>query len=173
VPRTRSDGRRRDASRIGTLPPVGALDRLRAANGDEGLVGRARSSPRLLVGIVGGALLLLAWIGWAVYVTSDHGARAGLGVVIAWPAMLGALAIISLPFIGAYLLIRRLSDSEGGGTATAEAESSDADDEPEDSAEDDDPDDESEEEEGSEEDEEDEGEEDEEEEPDEEDSSKS
>jgi hypothetical protein len=127
------------------LPPVGALDRLRAANGDDGFVGRARSNPRLVVAIAGGAVLLLAWIGWAIYVTSDHGARAGLGVVIAWPAMLAALAIISLPFIGGYLLIRRLSPSDDGGTATAEEAPSDADeegdegseDEPEDSADED------------------------------------
>jgi hypothetical protein len=113
------------------LPRVGALGRLRAANGDDGLVGRARSSPRLLVAIAGGVVLLLAWIAWAIYVTSDHGARAGLGVVVAWPAMLAALVIISLPFIGAFLLIRRLSrdSGEGGGAATAEAERSD--DEPE------------------------------------------
>jgi hypothetical protein len=122
------------------LPPVGALDRLRAANGDDGFVGRARSNPRLVVAMAGGAVLLLAWIGWAIYVTSDHGARAGLGVVIAWPAMLAALALISLPFIGGYLLIKRLSASEGG---TAETESSetdqddeDSEDEPEDSADD-------------------------------------
>ncbi len=111
------------------MPPVGALDRLRAANGDDGFVGRARSSPRLLVGIAGGALLVMAWIGWAIYVTSDHGARAGLGVIIAWPAALAALALISLPFVGAYLLIRRLAASEeDGGTATAESETPDADD---------------------------------------------
>ena len=137
------------------MPPVGALDRLRAANGDDGFVGRARSNPRLVVAIAGGAVLLLAWIGWAIYVTSDHGARAGLGVVIAWPAMLAALAIISLPFIGGYLLIRRLSPSDDGGTVTAEEASSDADeegdegseDEPEDSADEDASEDEEEEEE--------------------------
>jgi hypothetical protein len=111
---------------------VGAFDRLRAANGDDGLVGRARSSPRLLVAIAGGAVLLLAWIGWAIYVTSSHGATAGLGVVIAWPAMLTALVLISLPFIGGYLLIRRLS-SDDGGTATADAETSDDEEEDEES----------------------------------------
>ncbi len=74
-------------------------------------------------------MLVLAWIGWAIYVTSDHGGRAGLGVVIAWPAMVAALALISLPFIGAYLLIRRLSASEDDwGAATAESEAPDADD---------------------------------------------
>ena len=128
--------------RIGTLPPVGALDRLRAANGDDGFVGRARSSPRLVVAIAGGAVLLIAWIGWAIYVAGDHGARAGLGVVIVWPAMLAALAIISLPFIGGYLLIKRLSpsDGDGGAAATADPDTADddegSDDEPEDSADD-------------------------------------
>jgi hypothetical protein len=96
----------------------------------EGIFDRVRSSPRLAIGAAVGALLVAAWIGWAVYVTSDQGARAGLGVLIAWPAMLAALALISLPFIGLYLLIRRLSPSDG---ATAEAEPSDADQEDEDS----------------------------------------
>jgi hypothetical protein len=124
------------------LPPVGALDQLRGANGD-GIIERARSNPRIVIAIAAGAVLLIAWIAWAIYVTSSDGATAGLGVVIAWPAMLAALALISLPFIGGYLLIRRLSDGEGS-TATAESETSeddedeetdDADEEPEDSAE--------------------------------------
>ena len=111
------------------MPPVGALDRLRAANGDEGVVGRLRSNARLVVAIAGGGVLLLAWIGWAIHVTSDHGARAGLGVVIVWPAMLAALVVISLPFIGGYLLIRRLASSEGEGSAeTVEAESAEEED---------------------------------------------
>jgi nucleosome binding factor SPN SPT16 subunit len=120
---------------------VGALDQLRGANGD-GIIDRARSNPRLVVAIAAGTILILAWIGWAIYVTSSNGATAGLGVVIAWPAMLAALALISLPFIGGYLLIRRLSE-DSGSTATAEAETSededddeeDSDEEPEDSAE--------------------------------------
>ena len=59
--------------------------------------------------------------------TSDNGARAGLGVVIAWPAMLAALALISLPFIGGYLLIRRLSGSEQNGDVAETSEASDDD----------------------------------------------
>jgi hypothetical protein len=109
------------------LPPVGALDQLR---GQEGILERARSNPRIVVAIAAGVVLLLAWIGWAIYVTSSNGAAAGLGVVIAWPAMLAALALISLPFIGGYLLIRRLSESDGS-SSTAEA---DEDEEPEESA---------------------------------------
>jgi hypothetical protein len=109
------------------LPPVGALDQLR---GQEGILERARSNPRIVVAIAAGVVLLLAWIGWAIYVTSSNGAAAGLGVVIAWPAMLAALALISLPFIGGYLLLRRLSESDGS-SSTAEA---DEDEEPEESA---------------------------------------
>lgn len=103
---------------------MGALDQLRSASGDDGLVGRARSNPWLLVAIVGGAILILAWIGWAIHVSNDAGARAALGVLIAWPAMLAALALISLPFIGGYLLIRRVSAS-GGETMVPAAEVSD------------------------------------------------
>ncbi len=84
---------------------------------------RARSNPGIVIAIAAGAVLLVAWIAWAIYVTSSDGATAGLGVVIAWPAMLAALALISLPFIGGYLLIRRLSD-DSGSTAAAEAETS-------------------------------------------------
>lgn len=103
---------------------MGALDQLRSASGDDGLVGRARSNPWLLVAIVGGAILILAWIGWAIHVSNDAGARAALGVLIAWPAMLAALALISLPFIGGYLLIRRVS-AGGGETMATAAEVSD------------------------------------------------
>jgi len=38
---------------IGSLPPVGALDRLRGANGD-GMIERARSNPWLMVAIAAG-----------------------------------------------------------------------------------------------------------------------
>lgn len=74
---------------------------------------RIRENPHVTVAIVGGVLLVCAWIAWAVYVTSENGASAGLGVMIAWPAMVVALALISLPFIGGYMLFRRLSIDEG------------------------------------------------------------
>jgi hypothetical protein len=86
------------------------------------MIDRARSNPRLVVAIAAGAILLLAWIGWAIHVTSSNGATAGLGVVIAWPAMLAALALISLPFIGGYLLVRRLSTDSGTPESGSEAE---------------------------------------------------
>lgn len=101
------------------------MDRLRAANGDDGIVGRVRGDSRLLVAVVGAGILLLAWIAWAIYVASDNGARAGLGVVIAWPAILVALALISLPFLGAALLIRRLA-ADDAATSTVENEEPEA-----------------------------------------------
>ena len=100
---------------------MSALDQLRAASGQDGIVERTRSNPRWTIAIAAALVLILAWIAWAIYVTSSNGATAGLGVVLAWPAMLVALALISLPFIGGYLLIRRLSDGDGS-AATAEAE---------------------------------------------------
>jgi hypothetical protein len=108
---------------------VGALDQLRSATGDDGLVGRARSNPWVPIAIVGAAILILAWIGWAIHVASDDGGRAGLGVLIAWPAMLVALGLISIPFIGGYLLIRRLMEG-GDGAATTEADDADESEEP-------------------------------------------
>ena len=131
------------------MPRVEALDQLRGANGD-GVIDRARSNPWLVVAIAAGAILLLAWIGWAVYVTSENGVGAGLGVVIAWPAILTGLTLISLPFFGGYLLVRRLSDG-GGATATGETES--AEDEKDDAPQDEDPAEEEEQDEGSDEDE--------------------
>jgi hypothetical protein len=112
------------------LPRVRALGQLR--NG--GFTDRIRSNPWLAVAIAGGCVLFLAWIAWAIYVASSQGVTAGLGVVIAWPALLGALMLIALPFIGGYLLVRRLS-SEQGATAAVGAE---AHDEPEDEVDDED-----------------------------------
>jgi hypothetical protein len=85
---------------------MGALDRL---------VGRVRANPWMAVAFAGGALLVAAWLAWAVYVASDRGVNRGLGVLIAWPAILIALALISLPIIGGYLLVKRLSTLDRGG----------------------------------------------------------
>ena len=83
----------REPGGSGTLPHVGAL-------------GRVRSNPKLAVAVACGILLLITWIGWAVYVAGDRGSRAALGVILAWPALVGALALISLPFVVGYLLLR-------------------------------------------------------------------
>jgi hypothetical protein len=113
------------------LPRVGEAEQSPAPVAADGKLARIRSNPRLVVAIAAGAVLVCAWIGWAIHVTSSNGASAGLGVVIAWPAILAALALISLPFIGGYLLIRRLSPSEEGSTATAAVDPPDADQEDE------------------------------------------
>jgi hypothetical protein len=85
-------------------------------------VARIRANPWLAVGIAAAALLAAAWLGWAIYVASDRGVNEGLGVLIAVPALLIGLAIVSLPFIGGYLLVKRLhpASSEELGAEDAE-----------------------------------------------------
>jgi hypothetical protein len=82
------------------LPRVGALDRLRGATR------QVRANPWLALATAAGVLLAAAWIAFAIHVTSDKGARAGLGVLVAWPALLVALALIPVPCIWAFRLIR-------------------------------------------------------------------
>jgi hypothetical protein len=79
----------------------------------------------LLVGIVIGVLLICAWIAWTVHVWSDHGARQGLGVLVVWPAIVVVLAVISIPFIWAFRVIRASAGS-GDEDPDAEPESADA-----------------------------------------------
>jgi hypothetical protein len=89
----------------------------------DGILPRVRANPWLIVGIAGGGLLVAGWIAWAAYVTSEHGATAGLGVVIAWPALLSGLVLVALPLIGLGLMIGRLrsdDDEPSGGTMKAE-----------------------------------------------------
>jgi hypothetical protein len=113
------------------------------------LLQKARSNPWLGAAAIAAALLLIAWIAWAIYVTSDRGANAGLGVVLSWPVLLGALALVAALLAGPYLLIRLLSPGDeadvassiSGGSADAEAEADEEDaaaDEGEDDAEDED-----------------------------------
>jgi hypothetical protein len=82
---------------IGTLPPVGALDRF---------AGRVRANPWIAVAVAAAALLIAAWLGWAIYVASDRGLNEGIGVLIAGPALLLAALLVCLPVVGIYLLIR-------------------------------------------------------------------
>jgi uncharacterized protein with PQ loop repeat len=93
------------STRVGTLPRV---------------VERVRSKPWLSVAITAGALLVLAWIAWAIYVGIDRGGRQALGVLIAWPVIIAAAALVCLPILGIYLLIRRQADADSP-AAPAEA----------------------------------------------------
>jgi hypothetical protein len=70
-------------------------------------------------------LLVIAWIAWAVHVWSDHGARQGVGVLIVWPAIVAVLAVISIPFVWAFRVIRASAPS-GDANAEREPESADA-----------------------------------------------
>jgi hypothetical protein len=118
------------STRVGTLPRVEAPDQLEEApdqlgeaTPEDGLVTRVRANPWLTVAIAAGAILVLAWIGWAIYVAGDRGAKEGLGVLIAWPALIAAAALISLPFIGGFLLVRRLRVDTDSSAATGDPES--------------------------------------------------
>jgi len=97
---------------------VGAADRLRS------LGRKATANPWLAVGIVIGVLLFCAWIGWAIHVWSDHGSRQAIGVLIIWPATAAVLAVISIPFVWAFRVIR--AGARSGDEPDAEPESADA-----------------------------------------------
>jgi hypothetical protein len=92
--------------------------------------GPVRVKPWIALAIVGGALLAAAWLAWAIYVASDHGLNRGIGVRLAWPALVRTALVICLPLVGIYLLVRpreptadeHASPSEGGRLEPAEAQ---------------------------------------------------
>ena len=95
---------------------MGAADRLRSW-------GRgALRNPWLIAGLVVGFLLVCAWIAWAIHVGSEHGGGAALGVLIVWPAIVVVLAVIAVPFIWAFRVIRASAGS-GEGDSGAEPDS--------------------------------------------------
>jgi hypothetical protein len=99
---------------------VGAADRLRSW-------GRgALRNPWLIAGLVVGFLLVCAWIAWAIHVGSEHGGGAALGVLIVWPAIVVVLAVIAIPFIWAFRVIRAGTGS-GEGDSGPKPGSDDAD----------------------------------------------
>jgi hypothetical protein len=95
---------------------VGAADRLRSWGR------KVAGNPWLTIGIVVAALLVCAWIAWAIHVWSDHGSRQGLGVLIVWPAIVAVLAVISIPFIWAFRVIRASARSEAAKEERTEPE---------------------------------------------------
>ncbi|MGH2955859.1 MAG: hypothetical protein ACRDL6_02555 [Solirubrobacterales bacterium] len=76
-----------------------------------GVVQSARERPRYAIAIAAAILLGIAWIAWAIYVTANNGAAAGLGVLLSWPVLLGALALIAAPFVLTAMLVQRHRDS--------------------------------------------------------------
>lgn len=84
----------------------------------------ARSHGRVAIAWAVGALLVAAWIGWTIYAWSENGSVAGLGVLITWPAVLLALAVIASPFVGLWWMLREREtgedeDSEGSGSGSS------------------------------------------------------
>jgi hypothetical protein len=112
------------------LPRVELMEKTRSAlETPRAAIERGRSNPLLGIAAITGALLLIAWIAWAIYVTNDNGASAGLGVVLSWPVLLAGLALVASPFVGLYFLVKvlRPADEAGppssvGGPADPEAE---------------------------------------------------
>lgn len=90
----------RDAVTARTSPPWSAAKE------------RFQTNPRMGIAAILGILLVIAWVAWAIYVTSTNGATAGLGVVISWPAVFMAVALVVAPFLGLYLLLRRLQGDD-------------------------------------------------------------
>ena len=91
------------------------------------VIHRIRTSPRLMIASAVGVALVVAWVGWAIYATTQNGASAGIGVLIAWPALIAAVALLISPFVvGGLLLFRRDSGATpaiaGGGGAEESAQ---------------------------------------------------
>ena len=84
---------------------MGAADRLRSWGHG------ALRNPWLIAGIVIGFLLVCAWIAWAIHVSSEQGTREALGVLIVWPAIVAVLAVLAIPFVWAFRVIRASADS--------------------------------------------------------------
>ena len=70
----------------------------------------------MVVGSIIGLLLVVAWVAWGVHVWSEHGARQGIGALIAWAAIAAILAAIVISLVGVYLFLR---PSERAGDAGA------------------------------------------------------
>lgn len=103
--------RGRTRNLVGTVPRVGALRRT---------IGHVRANPWIAVAVAAAALIVAAWLGWAIYVASDRGLNEGIGALIAWPALLVAALLVCLPFVGIYLLVRPREPAEDERAAATE-----------------------------------------------------
>lgn len=89
-----------------------------------------------------GFLLVAAWVAWTVHIWSTNGTMAGIGVLISWPAVALALALIVVPGVVVARLIRGRDEEKAepapeaggkdeGADGEAEETESDGDAEPE------------------------------------------
>lgn len=94
------------------------------ADSGPGAFARARSHLRAILLWAAAGLLVAAWIGWTVYVWTENGAAAGVGVLISWPAVLAVLALLTSPLWAPRLVARerRLAAGEPAAVAGSEAE---------------------------------------------------
>jgi hypothetical protein len=122
--RTARDGTKRTAGWV-TGGVGGRIASLWRRSGGR-LVHAIGSRPRVAIAWAGGGLIVLAWIGWTVYVWVENGAGAGIGVLISWPAVFAALALVASPFVGAGLLVRRHRVAADGPDVPETGESSGA-----------------------------------------------
>lgn len=94
---------------------AGAWDKV----GGAGLIARGKADSRVGAALIVGAIVFVLWIAWTIYVWSENGSTAGLGVLISWPAVIAAIALVASPFVAAGVLIKRMA--EGGGPSLAMA----------------------------------------------------
>jgi hypothetical protein len=93
----------------------GAWERVGGAS----LMHRARSDNRVGAAVIVGAIVFVLWIAWTVYVWTENGSTAGIGVLITWPAVISALALLVSPFVAAVILVKRMAADGGPSLAMA------------------------------------------------------
>ncbi len=63
------------------------------------------------------AIAVLAWIGWAIYVGVTSGIDEAIGVLVAWPTLVAAVALVAGLFFGIWMLgtraVHALARGEG------------------------------------------------------------
>lgn len=88
-----------------------------ASDRGPGPLSQVRSNKASAAVWAAGGLLVAAWIGWTTYVWAENGSAAGIGVLISWPAVFAALALLSSPAWGPWLLKRHRRLAAAGGPA--------------------------------------------------------
>jgi hypothetical protein len=86
---------------------------------------RVRTDRRVAIALVLAALFLIAWIAWTVYVWSENGSAAGIGVLVSWPAVLLALAVVASPFVAVAWFLRSREEGEATEDGADDEEASD------------------------------------------------
>jgi len=85
---------------------------MRRSSGEADAKPEPKHSRRTIGLTIGVALIVVMWIGWTAYVWTENGSTAGIGVLISWPAVLAAVTLVTAPFIGGAVAVRRHRASE-------------------------------------------------------------